>query len=86
MTISAIALASDLEPNVNIVLNSWGTICTDDPKTFFWCSQQGLPQKTEDEVDIEVGASNFELIGSEYPEGEESFSATVMPQQEFLQQ
>jgi hypothetical protein len=43
MKIASIALASSLEPKVNIVLNSYGTICADDPNTYFWCSSQGLP-------------------------------------------
>lgn len=86
LTLTSIALAAELEPKVNIVLNSWGTICADDPKTLFWCSHQGLPEQNEDQVDIEVSASDFEVIGSEYPDGEESFSATLMPQPEFLQQ
>lgn len=86
MKIVSIALATSLEPKVNIVLNSWGQICVDDSNTWFYCSSQGMDQKTEDEVDISVDApTKFELIGSEYPEGEESFSATVMPEQEFLQ-
>ena len=68
MTITSIALAASVQPNVNIVLNSYGTICADDVKTLFWCSQQGLPERTQDEVDIKVGAEkSFELIGSAYP-------------------
>lgn len=60
--ITTIAVAGPSQPKVGTVRNTQGQICIDDWKSLFWCSSEGMAEKTSDFVSIEVGGDDFEHL------------------------